>query len=53
MCQAVLDENPEWVTLYKSGKTKLLRAMLGAIVKKYEGRANMGKVVKIFGKLLE
>ncbi|KAF7994915.1 hypothetical protein HCN44_004387 [Aphidius gifuensis] len=53
MCQAILDENPQWVTLYKSGKTKLLRAMLGAIVKKYEGRANMGKVVKIFEKLLE
>lgn len=53
MCQALLDENPQWVTLYKAGKTKLLRAMLGSIFKKYDGRANMGKVVKILEQLLK
>lgn len=53
LCQKVLNDNPKLVTLYKSGKTKVLRAMVGEAFKQSEGLANMGKVGPILQDLLK
>lgn len=53
LCQEVFEENPKMVTQYKNGKAKVLKAMLGAIAKKTNNRANMQKVSKMIPELLK
>lgn len=53
ICEAVLSENPKVVEQYKKGKTKVFKALLGAVVNKSNNRANMSKVDKILKELLE
>lgn len=53
LCVSVIQENSKVVTQYKAGKTKMLRALLGEVVKKSSGLANMKKVTEIMEKLLK
>ncbi|XP_015108735.1 glutamyl-tRNA(Gln) amidotransferase subunit B, mitochondrial [Diachasma alloeum] len=53
LCQSVLDDDPSLLKAFKAGKKKVFRAMLGPVFKRSEGRANMGKVVKILQDLLK
>ncbi|XP_057318580.1 glutamyl-tRNA(Gln) amidotransferase subunit B, mitochondrial [Microplitis mediator] len=53
LCQKIFEENPKMVTQFKNGKAKVLKAMLGAIAKKTNNRANMQKVSKMIPELLK
>ncbi|KAK0088566.1 hypothetical protein PV325_011486 [Microctonus aethiopoides] len=53
LCESVIQENSKVATQYKAGKTKMLRALLGEVVKKSSGLANMKKVTEIMEKLLK
>lgn len=45
LCAAVLTANPKMVASYAKGKTKVVYAMAGEIVRQTEQRANMALVV--------
>jgi aspartyl-tRNA(Asn)/glutamyl-tRNA(Gln) amidotransferase subunit B len=47
-----IDEDPDAVAKYKSGKTGVIMALVGAVMKKSVGKANAGKVKEILEKLL-
>ncbi|XP_028150179.1 glutamyl-tRNA(Gln) amidotransferase subunit B, mitochondrial [Diabrotica virgifera virgifera] len=52
ICQEVIEENAKAVSDYKSGKTKAIKALLGAIVAKSKNKANMKKCTEILHSLL-
>ncbi|CAG9860987.1 unnamed protein product [Phyllotreta striolata] len=53
LCRDVLEECEKAVRDYRAGKTKAFKALLGVIVSKTEGRANMKKCTNILKKLLD
>ena len=40
ICQAVVNDKPEEVALLRSGKNKLMSALVGEVMKRTQGRAN-------------
>lgn len=49
----ILEDNPEEVSLYKSGKTKVLGFLVGQVMKASKGKANPGMVNQILKKILD
>lgn len=47
-----IEEDPDAVRKYKSGKTGVIMALVGSVMKKSEGKANASKVKEILEKLL-
>lgn len=52
-CREVIEENGETVKQYKSGKTKVFKALMGALAAKTSQKANMKKASKILQDLLK
>ena len=52
LAKAVLDENPNLVEIYKKGKTTVIMALVGAIMKKTAGKADPQKTRDVLTKLL-
>jgi len=52
ICEEAIAENPRAVQEYKSGKERALGAVVGAVMKKSQGRANPSTVNTILKKLL-
>lgn len=46
ICQAVVNDKPEEVALLRSGKNKLMSALVGEVMKRTQGRANPKEVSK-------
>ena len=46
ICQAVVSDKPEEVALLRSGKNKLMSALVGEVMKRTQGRANPKEVSK-------
>lgn len=53
LCENVLKESQDLVKLYKSGKVKVFKALLGAVSSKSNHRADMAKCNVILKQLLE
>ena len=47
-----IKEDPDAVKKYKAGKTGVIMALVGAVMKKSAGKANAGMVKEILEKLL-
>ena len=52
IAREVIDENPEMVAQFKSGKVTIIQALVGQVMRKTQGRANAAKVLSILEKLL-
>lgn len=52
LAQAVTDENPQLVELYKKGKTTVIMVLVGAVMKKTAGKADAQKLRLILERLL-
>lgn len=53
LCRDVIEENPRIVDQYKKGKTKVFKALLGAVAVKSHRQADMGKCTKLLKELLQ
>ncbi len=53
VAKEVIDENPEMVKQYQAGKTTIIQALVGQVMRKTQGRANAAKVLSILEKLLQ
>lgn len=53
VCQEVLDDNPEQVAAYRSGKVSLIGWFTGQVMKKSRGKADPKLVKEILEKLLQ
>lgn len=51
--QAILDDNPEQVEQYRSGKTKLFGFFVGQCMKAMKGKANPAVVNDILKRMLD
>ncbi len=51
-CQEAINENPGLVESYKAGKTPVIMALVGAVMKKSSGKADAQKVKQILESLL-
>lgn len=52
-CIVVLDNNPKLVKQYKEGKTKVLKALLGILIKNSRNKLDMSVVSKVMEELLK
>ena len=52
MCDEAITENPKAVSEYKAGKTQALGSLVGAVMKKSQGKANPRLVNKILAEKL-
>ena len=52
MCEEAIDENPKAVAEYKAGKAQALGSLVGAVMKKSQGKANPQLVNKILAEKL-
>ncbi|KAK9876767.1 hypothetical protein WA026_015005 [Henosepilachna vigintioctopunctata] len=52
LCKELMNENKKLVDLYRGGKTKVLKAMMGILAAKTNQRADMAKCDQILKKLL-
>ncbi len=52
ICQEVIEENQKSVEDYKSGKLPAIQALIGGVMRKTQGKADVGKVKEILEKLL-
>ncbi len=52
LAKEVIEENPNLVETYKKGKTTVIMAMVGAVMRKTSGKANAAKAREILEKLL-
>nr|CAI5830866.1 unnamed protein product [Callosobruchus analis] len=52
LCQQVIEENEKAVKQYLAGKAKVFKALLGAVAKKSQNRADMQKCIVILKTLL-
>ena len=48
----MIDENPNFVETYKKGKTTVIMALVGAVMKKTSGKADAQKAKQILEDLL-
>lgn len=53
ICQEVIDKSPKAVKQYRQGKSKVLFALAGEVIKATEHRANMSIAVEILQQLLK
>lgn len=53
LAKEAIKENPESAKSYKKGKSGALNVLLGAVMRKTGGKADMGKVKQILEKLLQ
>ncbi|EFN87568.1 Probable glutamyl-tRNA(Gln) amidotransferase subunit B, mitochondrial [Harpegnathos saltator] len=53
MCLEVIEKNPKIVALYKKGKTKVFKALIGEIARNTKQCADMAAVAKIMERLLK
>lgn len=44
LCEVVIANQTDWVRQYRSGKTKIFKALMGHIASTTQNRANMGKI---------
>uniref|UniRef100_A0A0A9YG45 Glutamyl-tRNA(Gln) amidotransferase subunit B, mitochondrial n=1 Tax=Lygus hesperus TaxID=30085 RepID=A0A0A9YG45_LYGHE len=52
LCSQIINDNPKMVKQYRSGKTKVISALLGAVAQKSGNRANMKLASQIMKDLL-
>ena len=52
IAKEVISENPNFVDTYKAGKTTVIMALVGAVMKKTSGKANAQKIRQILEELL-
>ncbi len=52
IAKKVIEENPNFVEIYKKGKTTVIMALVGAVMKKTSGKADAQKVRSILEQLL-
>ena len=52
-CKEAIKEDPQVVQKYQSGKTQVIMALVGAVMKKSQGKASASKVKEILEKLLK
>nr|HPO06326.1 Asp-tRNA(Asn)/Glu-tRNA(Gln) amidotransferase GatCAB subunit B [Candidatus Gracilibacteria bacterium] len=53
ICQEIIQSNPQIVSDYKAGKTRLFGALIGQVMKKTQGQANPGLVNEILLRYLQ
>jgi len=53
IAKEVIDENPKAVEDYKSGKQSAIQVLIGAVMRKTQGKADAGKVREILEELLK
>nr|XP_023028739.1 glutamyl-tRNA(Gln) amidotransferase subunit B, mitochondrial [Leptinotarsa decemlineata] len=53
LCEEIIQENEKIVGLYKSGKTKVFKALMSNLEKKSGNKANMAKCAAILAKMLK
>lgn len=53
MTKEVIEENPPLVSAYRSGKTTVLQALVGQVMRKTQGKANAQKVLSLLENLLK
>jgi aspartyl-tRNA(Asn)/glutamyl-tRNA(Gln) amidotransferase subunit B len=53
LAKEAIKEDPDAVKKYQSGKTGVIMALVGAVMKKSQGKANAGKVKEILERLLK
>lgn len=53
LCSEVILQNSGAVEQYKAGKTKVFKALLGAVASKTDQKADMGKCSKILRDMLK
>lgn len=52
LCRSVIRENTKAVEQYKAGKTKVFKALVGALAAKSDRKADMVKCIKILRDIL-
>lgn len=53
VAKEVIEENPPLVSAYRSGKTTVLQALVGQVMRKTQGKANAQKVLNLLENLLQ
>lgn len=53
LCKEIIEENSETVLQYRAGKTKVFKALLGALAAKASQKADMKKCSKILQDMLK
>lgn len=53
VAKEVVEENPSLVDQYKAGKTTIIQALVGQVMRKTQGKANAQKVLNILENLLK